>query len=261
MSISYAKKRQIYEDGYTVVPGVVPPFMIERALKHINSSIGDSEKLRKLSTDPLITGLFNDTPARTLVESLVGDDYHPIRNAQIALRFPLLDDPAPKLAPHLDGMLQIKNGIVQNFTALVGILLSDLPVENGGNFNTFPGSHRKYEQYFKEHGPDVLLTEESFGTIHHSPNVPLGNPVPVTGKAGDIILCHYQLIHSVGPNVWHNIRYACFFRIDHIERSRDWRAPLTNIWMHWPGMKDILDKDEIKSVRTLTKRTNTFVEL
>jgi ectoine hydroxylase-related dioxygenase (phytanoyl-CoA dioxygenase family) len=140
-------------------------------------------------------------------------------------------------------MLKVGDGEVQNFTALVGILLSDLPVENAGNFTVWPGTHRSHERYFQENGADVLLTEEAFRTAHKSPNVPLPQPHQITGKAGDMILTHYQLVHAAGPNVWHHIRYACFFRLDHVERRNDWKKPLTDIWLHWPGIREAMQLD------------------
>jgi hypothetical protein len=52
------------------------------------------------------------------------------------------------------------NAKLNNFTVLVGVYLSDCPEEDSGNFTVFPGSHYQIGEYFKEHGPDSILTKE-----------------------------------------------------------------------------------------------------
>ncbi|MBW7456950.1 hypothetical protein K0U00_23210, partial [Paenibacillus sepulcri] len=84
-------------------------------------------------------------------------------------------------------------------------------------------------QYFREHGADSLLKG--------MPPVELPQPVQTTGEPGDVFLVHYQLAHSVAPNVSPFPRYAIFFRVTHVDHHKDWRAPMTDIWLHWPGVK------------------------
>jgi ectoine hydroxylase-related dioxygenase (phytanoyl-CoA dioxygenase family) len=114
----------------------------------------------------------------------------------------------------------------------VGVLLSDLPNPHAGNFTVCQGSHLVFEQYFREHGPESL--------IDGMPPVKLSDPKQITGQAGDIVLCHYQLAHGIAPNVSPHIRYATFFRLTHIDHHLDWKAPMTNLWLHWSGMREIL---------------------
>lgn len=250
MQLTYRQKLQLIESGYTVIPGVVPKIMITEAMKSINHSIGKgipanhtgANYCRELEKHPAITDLYNKSPARTLIDSLVGQtNYPPLQSAQIALRFPDYQDPPnPYAGAHLDGMLKLREGIVENFTALVGIMVSDQPEINMGNFVVYPGTHRDYEQYFREKGPDVLLTEESFSKTARSKNLKLPEPVQITGKAGDLVISHYQLVHAGGINTSHLIRYSCYYRILHTGIREDWRTPLTNMWMHWPGLQDVL---------------------
>lgn len=147
-----------------------------------------------------------------------------------------MTDPAPAARPHLDGMYSptngVKEGTIQNFTMLVGILLSDVTTDLAGNFTVWPGTHHQYESYFREHGPDSLL--------NGLPPIDMPEPIAVKGRAGDVILAHYQLAHGIGPNLSPNIRYAIFFRLSHVRHADDWRAPMKDIWMHWPGMRDML---------------------
>ncbi|WP_274362335.1 phytanoyl-CoA dioxygenase family protein [Paenibacillus thermotolerans] len=252
MQLSYNQKMQLFESGYVVIPGVVPTLMIKEALKAVNHSLGKgipeghkgANYCQELEKHPAITNLFNKTPAKTLIDTLIGENnFYPINGAQIALRFPDYQDPPnPYAGAHLDGMLKLKEGIVENFTALVGILLSDQPEPNMGNFIVYPGSHRLCEQYFRENGPDILLEEETFQTKHRPINMQLPEPVQITGQAGDIVISHYQMIHAGGPNTSPFIRYSCYYRVYHSEIRNNWKAPLTDLWMHWPGLRDVLNK-------------------
>jgi hypothetical protein len=250
LQLTAEQKRKLIEDGYIVIPGAVPKRMIDDAMKAINHSIGrgipeqhgGANYCAELEREPVIMDLYKQTDAAVLLGSLVGSQCDPVHNAQIALRFPeYRDSPDPSAGAHLDGLLKLKEGVVQNFTALVGIMLSDQLEPGMGNFTVYPGSHRLYEQYFRERGPDVLLHEQAIQTKFRSPNIALPQPVQLTGQAGDMVISHYQLVHAGGPNTSPRIRYSCYYRIFHSDIQSDWRAPLTSMWKHWPGLQDVLE--------------------
>jgi hypothetical protein len=248
VELTWAQKEELYAQGFVQVRGVVPRVMVDAALKAINESLGrgiDPEKVPEfrartfcpeLVADQVITQLLTDTPAWSLAESVLGPgQIRPVRSGQIALRFPVHQDPPPPPQPHLDGMHAPLNGVppgvIRNFTMLVGVLLSDVTGPYAGNLAVWPGSHRLYEAYFREHGPEKLL--------EGMPPVPLPDPVQLTGQAGDVVLCHYQLAHGITPNVSPHIRYAVYFRLTHVSHD-DWREPMVDIWREWPGMADVL---------------------
>jgi hypothetical protein len=248
MQLTYAQKQQIFEKGYVKVPGVVPQVMVNEALKAINHSLGDKgidpEKLAtfraqsyapEVQKSPAILDLINKTPALALAESAIGEGKtQPVSGGQIALRFPQMTDPPPAPAPHLDGMHTPTNGVpkgqILNFTMLLGVVLSDVSQPYAGNLTLWPGSHYLYERYFREHGWESL-----FGGM---PPVDLPEPEQMMGKAGDIVLCHYQVGHSVAINVSPHIRYAIYFRLNHVDHEQTKRDALTNIWLQWEGMRD-----------------------
>lgn len=248
MKLTYDQKKKLFDDGYVVIPGVVPPAMVDAAVKAINHSLGqegmDPAQLTKfraqsycpeIQSSPAIAGLVNDTPAISLLESVVGEGkLLPMRGAQIALRFPNFADPPKAPGPHIDGMYSPTNGMkegeIGTFTALIGVLLSDLPTENAGNFAVWPGTHRLNEAYFREHTPQALLKG--------MPKIEMPEPVGITGRAGDIVFAHYLLSHSASPNVSPYIRYACFFRAKHKENDEKKWEGMTDIWMHWPGIRE-----------------------
>lgn len=249
MQLTHAQKQAVFDHGYLAVRGVVPPVMIDAALRAINSSLGegiDPAELPRfraqsycpeLQSQPVITDLLTNTPAWSLAESLIGaGKITPIRSGQIALRFPTMHDPPSPPHPHLDGMSSPNNGVpegeIRTFTMLVGIVLSDVPQPYAGNLAVWPGTHRLYQQFFRRHGPDALLAG--------MPNIELPEPEQLIAQAGDIVLCHYQLAHGVTANLSPKPRYAIYFRLSHVDHDANRKTCMTDIWLEWPGIRDLV---------------------
>lgn len=249
MKLTYVQKQSMLQDGYIKVPGVIPRVMVDDAMRHINHSVGQGMNVSdmtvfhaqsfcpELQGHAVISDLYNKTPVADLVQSLLGEGMaRPAQRGQIALRFPSLQDPPGQPGCHLDGMYTPTNGVPQskisNFTMLVGVLLSPVRSEYAGNFTVWPGTHTIYEQYFRENGPEALL--------NGMPKVELPQPIQTTGEPGDVFLVHYQLAHGVALNVSPFPRYAIFFRVKHVDHDKDWKAPMTDIWLHWPGIREIM---------------------
>lgn len=243
MQLTYNQKKQLWHDGWTKVPGVIPSCMVEAALRAINYSVGeglDPEKMTafshvsfcpELQKSPVILDLLFATPAWALVKSALGEEIDKPRLGQIALRFPTLEDPPSPPQPHLDGTYGEQPGHVSSFTMLVGILLNDVSRENAGNFTVWPGSHHHVEQYARDHGPRILTQGR--------PPIDLPQPVQVTGQAGDIIMAHYLLPHTAATNVSPYVRYGIFFRVHYPQEPRKWDS-LVNMWQDWPGLADVV---------------------
>jgi len=247
-------KTQLYEQGYIQIPGAVSRALVDDALKAINHGLGEgipAERiaqyraqsfLPELQSSPAITNLLHRSSAMDALRSVLDvDRIHPVRSGQIALRFPIAGSEPRPAHPHIDGMYTPSNGVregtIDNFTALVGVLLSDLPNPNAGNFTVWPGTHRSFGDYFRQHGAEALL--------EGLPPIEWPDPAQVTGKAGDLILAHYTLAHGIASNVSPHIRYAVFFRIKHMDIDEtNWQAPMQDIWMHWPGMRPALPTGE-----------------
>ncbi|HEY2941933.1 MAG TPA: phytanoyl-CoA dioxygenase family protein [Vicinamibacteria bacterium] len=245
MKLSAEQKESLLEDGYVRVPAVVPAPPLAAALKAINHSLGqglppaEMPVFRSRSFCPelqraaVILDLLRATPAWVLAESLLGEGgVEPVRSGQIALAFPQTE-PAAAPYPHLDGLHTPTNGVpageVRSFTLLVGVILSEVTDPGAGNLTVWPGSHRLYESYFREHGPRSLLDG--------MPPVALPDPVEVTGSVGDVVLCHYQLAHAVGANTSPHVRYAVYFRLkSRGHDGRRWEC-LTDVWKEWPGVR------------------------
>jgi hypothetical protein len=247
MILTDAQRDGLLRDGYAVLPGAVPADRVADALRAVNHSLGrglrpeDVETFRarsfcpELQTAPLITDLLYGSQAWPAAESLLGaGDVERTRTGQIALVFPGAGAPAPLPPPHIDGMYTPQNGVpkgsVLSFTLLAGVMLSDVPHADMGNLVVWPGTHRLHEQWFREQGPRALL--------EGMPKIALPAPVPVTGRAGDVVLCHYQLAHATSRNTSPHIRYAVYFRLKHRAHERHKWESLTDLWREWPGLRE-----------------------
>lgn len=248
MQLTEAQKQKFFEHGVLKLPGIVSQELVRCARRAVNANLGengmhpdDLPRLRAqsycpgLSGERVITDLYNASPLRDIAEQMIGaGQIKPVNGGQIALRFPRPVDP-PELVfrPHLDGMYSptngVKEGTIGNFTALVGVYLSDVPEPNSGNFTTWNGTHRLYEEYFREHGPQSLL--------NGMPPVELPEPEQFMGQAGDAALVHYQIAHGIAPNIASDTRYAVFFRLSHVEHDQNHWSCMTDIWQEWAGMR------------------------
>jgi hypothetical protein len=238
-----AAQQALREDGYLLLPGLIPPALWRAALGRINGSLG-SEGMAKealpgfrartytpeLCAEPALLDLFARSPLQAVAEAALGaGNLRPVREAQIALRFPGATGPA---TPHIDGIPYPGNGVpvgtLAHFTALAGVFLSPVEGPDQGNFTVWPGSHRVVEAHLRQHGPA--------GTVDGFPKLALGMPRAVTAQPGDALLAHYALAHGIAPNRGPHIRYAAFFRLYHARHAEHGDRPLTDLWFEWPGV-------------------------
>jgi hypothetical protein len=67
--------------------------------------------------------------------------------------------------------------------------------------------------------------------------------VQITGKAGDVIFCHYHRPRHRAQYLT-NIRYGLFFRVKHHAHDSHSKETLSNLWMDCPESKRSINKDE-----------------
>ena len=248
------QRHDFVRDGFLHVPGAVPPRLVDRARRAINHSIGlgmDRDDMDRFSAQSFCTELRDDPRLVRLatapevwahVRALVGER-RVVKPAgcQIALRFPRPEGtPRRLIGPHIDGYHTPENGVpddgvVRNFTLLLGVMLSDVQAPFSGNFTVWPGTHRRMERYFRKHGVNSL-NGGSVGEL----GLRLPKPVPVVGKAGDIVLAHYQVAHTASPNLSGDVRYMCFFRLSVRGLDEHRVESMLDIWRDWPALRELL---------------------
>lgn len=248
MELSLEQARKIHTDGYAVIPGLVPRPLVTEALREINHRLGLGRTqsmdayadARDYWTDdvdaPAIMDLLYKSPLWGLAESAVGGAgrlQHPA-TGQIALRFPAINNSHGGPASHIDGFYA-PNAVkpISRFTMLVGVMLSDMPDKYMGNLAVYPGTHRVIAEYIAKHGTASLRAGLSR-------QVELGDAVQITGKAGDAVLCHYQLAHDKEQNLSHLIRYMAYWRIWHADADSCQAEGLTDIWREWPPVSALI---------------------
>jgi hypothetical protein len=133
-------------------------------------------------------------------------------------------------------------GTISNFSLLVGVVLADVPGPFTGNLVAFPGSHRQLESVFREQ-PAVLQTVADRGDAALPRNLPFREAVQVTARAGDLVLAHYQLAHSIAPNTSPHIRYVVYYRVHARAHKPDTYRPeaMRDIWVDWAGMANVVE--------------------
>ncbi len=254
MELTESQKRFFYEEGYLKVSGAVPRAMVDAARQAINAEIGkgNTNPFPEINATPVITDLFNETPAFSLLESALGEgNLQRSQTGSIKLNFPRPPGSLPKdtltekigwgrSGGHLDGIKAVGDRLRglredgtyhRNFTSFAVVYLDDVPVPNGGNFTVWPKSHHFFENYFKEHGHQIL--------DDHMPHVDLPEgPVFVTGEAGDVIFAHHAMVHTGCPNTSPDIRYAVIFRTKHTQIDEIGVNAFTDIWREWDGVRE-----------------------
>jgi Phytanoyl-CoA dioxygenase (PhyH) len=240
-----AQKRAFFEQGFVKVEGAVERGRVDACLRAINVDLGHgmapesmpafraSSFCPALERTPLFLSLFNETPARTLAESLLGPGMlKPAARAQIALRFPEEGEPLGP-HPHIDGgyskLNKVPEGEIHHFTMLAMLALSDVGAPFSGNFTVWPGSHHLYAAYFREHGVEAMYR----GTPKLE-NLP--EPKQTEVRAGDLVLCHYELGHGAAPNLSPHVRYAVFFRLRHKDHEHQGLDILSDPFREYAGL-------------------------
>lgn len=233
------QKKHLFEQGWVVIPQVVPAEMVQAAKNTINSTIENyldsiQTYAHTLKTDEHLTNLLMKTDAFSLIESALGKGkVVASTNVQCALRFPGHDPKSlNNLKPHIDSFHPSKDGkpgSITPFIAIAGFFLNDIDQDNAGNFAVWPGTHRQFAEYFDKYGADPDL---KLGI----PPVDLPQPVQIKARAGDMILAHYQLAHTAAANLSRDVRYAVYIRMHHADRPKDSLDVLTDIWKYWYGV-------------------------
>src|SRR5205823_2785613 len=154
----------------------------------------------------------------TIAESLIeSGKFEAPDHVQVSLNIPPFHHRPG--GPHIDGLTPPDpGGRPSTFTILAGIFLTDQLAEDMGNLWVWPGSHRTSAAYFRQNGPDALISSAPY------PPIELASPKQVTGRAGDLLLAHYMLGHNIGGNTSGMVREVVYFRLRRQDHRDRWRA-------------------------------------
>jgi phytanoyl-CoA dioxygenase PhyH len=223
------QKETFAEQGYVVVPQLVAPSLIDAARREIESRVaqeppaaghvGPHHYFLMAPLPDSLGALLFDSPALQAAESLIEPGrFEAPDHVQVALNIPpFVHRPG---GPHMDGLTPPDpSGRPGTFTMLAGIFLTDQMSENAGNLWVWPGSHRSTAAYFREQGPEAILSLP----MGPYPPVELSEPRQVVGRAGDLLLAHYLLGHNIGGNTSGVTREAVYFRLQRQGHRARWR--------------------------------------
>lgn len=221
--LSEAQTRQFIQDGYTVVRGLLPPDVVtstrEALLSAMEIDPNDPATWTGKSLSPDLAVIALTAPCRTpeveaVAEQLVGPWFVPrlchspylesrgVTPAVIEGYIPVLNFPTPgphqfqkPAGYHIDGMHLTTLWPEKHFL-IVFAYLSDV-AEYGGATSVLPGSHRQvFEHWVREGHPGST----------HPPDLAYADPMPLAGKAGDVLFLHYLMVHSGSANHSEQIR-------------------------------------------------------
>ena len=227
--------------GYAQFPALIPEPVVASARRAIELDlITNYEPERQLEYDnqsfcpalraaPPIMNLILQPSVQKILDDTFGLDQIGWSNGQIAIRRAHNYHTAVPPTAHIDGFSSGLNGLeegkIYNHTVLLGVFLTPVNREFGGNFTVWPGSHYIYESCFRERGRRAMSEP--------SPTPELGAPVQLMCGVGDVVLAHYQLGHAAAVNVTDSDRIAVYFRIWLHRMELDRWHYLTNMWEGW----------------------------
>ena len=213
-------------------PGLLSSGGAQKGLGKLDGSITSSPEVRDL--------LFGREGTQWLFDTFAAQNkdlmHWWIRSSpQIALRFPEKPESLWRLlatteimergeAWHTDGL---RKGKSHPFSLLVGVCLSDCSEEFQGNLLLFPGKHLVVHDMMRFSETQSFLKElpieqenEKQNSTHVAEEInnlpalpPLGKPLHLELRKGDIVLLHPDLPHSGGSNWGSQIRIMVYFRI------------------------------------------------
>ena len=125
--------------------------------------------------------------------------------------------------PHIDGCyMGGPTDTFNPFTVLVMIALSDVPKDFCGNLVVYPGSHKTIGNQFKDNHENLKYLWKQ----NNNHSIPRGEdrykhpldgiqPKQLCIKAGDAVIVHYLLAHSVADNHLCDPTLKLYWRVEH----------------------------------------------
>ena len=223
--VSDAQKEQFIREGYVIARGLIPPQIVAATRDNLLAALGldpadprtwqgknsvVSDRAILALTEPCRTKGIEQVAAQIAGPNfLPGVGFSPYLEskgeADALMRgyIPVLNFPQPgprefvkPTGYHIDGMHRTTTW-PDKFFLIVFAYLTDT-ADYGGATTILPGSHRQvFEHWVKTGHP---------GSTHPPMELPFADPLPMPGRAGDVIFLHYLAVHSGSPNRSDHIR-------------------------------------------------------
>ena len=162
---------------------------------------------------------------------------------------------------------------VLNFTALLGIPLSDQMVEGAGNLGLLRGAHRPISEFFSyqrdaggplgpdgpgweridvdapnrtglRHYPEQVREQFSEGAAYTADGRMWPKPELIKVKPGDAVLALHAVPHSASRLEGYTPRLMAYFRLVSSARTGDFPQvhpdALCDCWLEWEGMREVV---------------------
>jgi len=278
-------RQQFLDCGFVLLPNIVSQELRTKALHAINKSLGRIPITNRnttscpelVSAEPLLN-LFHASGCASLTSKLLAPGFYPPPLCFINLQYPgdgcvdeqqptdpegwhLMPEREPSPLPHwqsywkIDGLPAPANGpndenhFVRNYSLLVAVFLSDVDLDNHGNVTLWPGSHLGIQAMLRARGGALAALNSGKidrPVIHN--NQLESVPQQLSVKAGDVLLCHYQVAHTHAPNLGPDIRYVVYFRVySHQHTPNSMRAEaMDNVFLDFEGLYDLIGQSHPK---------------
>lgn len=223
MHVHDEQKQHFIREGYLIVRGLLPKPLVtstrEAVLKTLEIDPQSPATWAGKNVTANLDAIAQTVPCRTetleaVAEQLVGPHFvrglcrspylesRGVSPATVRGYIPVLNFPTPgprrfekPTGYHIDGMHLTTLWPVHHFL-VVFAYLTDVS-DYGGATTVLPGSHRQvFEHWVREDHPGST----------HPPALDYAEPVPLPGRAGDVIFMHYLMVHSGSPNRSEQIR-------------------------------------------------------
>jgi hypothetical protein len=237
--ITDAQLTQFRTQGYVVVPGVLTDEQISNTRRLVGEmlerrppkGVGAHFLWPALDDEHPLLALYRAAGIAELAAQLLRPELELLEpdQAQIATTIP----PWPHRpgGPHVDGITPcLEDGTPGTFTMLAGLWLTSHEQVDRGNLYIWPGTHLRLGAYLAERGADALTRVDEMNPGPY-PDIPLGDPIQVTGAAGSALFAHYLLAHNIGGHSGDAAdvrRETLYYRLRTESHRARWREVVTD---------------------------------
>ena len=209
MQLTATHSDEFAQRGFTVIDNVFTAAEMAGAEAALERLHADTPRFISMLRDPDLLFLGHDPRLERIAKHLLhADDVVHVNNTSL-YKSPGDEGPWKQGGEHVDIMYSLDELDAKpiRMTCILMVLVADLPE---GRANTFvrPGSHRMMAQYLREVGLEPVKAQPT--QLKNLPELNWPDPVPIVGKAGQVIATTTSLVHSGSTNITDKPRQLVF---------------------------------------------------